>query len=107
MEEDLEVGENRLLTKNDINFFVLKDKNKVIVLSNVYGEQIINKRRYDGKKRVNIPKLLQLKNTICALMVLIELTKTFHTINITAKQDGTRKYFITLWKFVSKMAYPS
>jgi len=35
---------------------VWKDKKKVIVLSNVYGGQIINKRRYDGKTWVNIPK---------------------------------------------------
>jgi len=93
MEEKLEVGESRLLTKNDINLFVLQDKNKVIVLSIVYGGQIINKRRYDGTKWVISRNLLQLKNTICALMVLIELTKTFHTINRTAKQDDTRKYY--------------
>jgi len=59
MEEKLEVGESRVLTKKDINNFVWKDK-KVIVLSNVYGGQMINKRRYDGTKWVNIPNLVQL-----------------------------------------------
>jgi len=53
MKEKLEVGQSRLLSKNDINLFVWKDKKKVIVLSNVYGGQMINKRRYDGNGSIS------------------------------------------------------
>jgi len=95
VEEKLEVGKSRLLTKNDINLFVWKDKKKVIVLSNVYNVycgQIMNKRRYDGIKWINIPKPFAIEEYN---LRMIELTKTFHTTNITAKQYDTRKYFIT------------
>jgi len=74
MEEKLEVAESRLLTKNGINPFMWKDKKKVIVLSNVYGDQRINKRRHDGTKWINISKPLAIEE-----------------YNLRAKKDGTRK----------------
>jgi L-lysine 2,3-aminomutase len=104
MKEKLEVGESRLLTKNDINLFVWKDKKKVIVLSNVYCGQIINKRRYDGIKRINIPKPFAIEEYNSRM---IELTKTFHTINVTAKQYDTRSILLPYGSLPKKCAYPS
>jgi len=106
MEEKLEVG-SRLLTKNDINLLMLKDKKKVIVLSNVYGGQMINKRQYDGTKWFNIPGPFAIKEYNLRTHGVGRANQNVHTINITANKMVQESILLPYGSLSQKCANPS
>jgi len=63
----------------------------------------LNKRRYDDTKWVNIPKPFTIEEYNLRTHDADRANQNVSYCQYNPKQDGTRKYFITLWNFVSKM----